>query len=401
MGRFHFDENVIGGVVSSMESITQNISDAVAPMKDAVIGLRNHKGFDIDFAKNMLDEEVNNMPIVLEKLRSGYGALCYIKERTALYSETSRFQDNRVVKYVNNSTNKLGRFNTPFFQYDDGGITEKYFCKNNDRFIISQIWDAFTDTIFHGGYEKKIIYDTLRSMIDGQVIENSIPNHLTDIFNKYLVDYADGVGGLLKDLEGVAGLSDVMKYVKEAKFSLQMVKNIASDYTVNLQLLDSLESSLRSTGLSSDVLNDVMSSLRSDYEHKYIYTLKQMVEKAGTTFVEALVTTNPVGAAVIGIKDYIDNSYKATCVSVTTDSQKDFLSITTYANNVAIAWENLGQNIANGNYTQQDLTDFENMFYMARQLQINKYEAALGFVENVDEKAHCQEAIAYYQSLSI
>lgn len=82
------------------------------------------------------------------------------------------------------------------------------------------------------------------------------------------------------------------------------------------------------------------------------------------------------------------------------DSQKTFVAMQTYSANVSASLEKLGNKITSGDYTQQDLADFKNMFELAKSMRVKMYESALDFTAG-EEKAICEEALNYYNNLTM
>jgi len=202
-------------------------------------------------------------------------------------------------------------------------------------------------------------------------------------------------------LINVDGLSDLVKYLKEAKFDIKIIAILASDYSINLEYLASLERTLQSTGMDTEVLNKVMSAMRNDYQNKYLDAVKQMsVQAIKSLSEEALKAYVPGGELVMSIKKYSDIYMNINDGGKTMDSQKTFVAMQTYSANVSASLEKLGNKIASGDYTQQELADFKNMFELAKSMRVKMYESALEFTAG-EEKATCEEALNYYKNLTM
>lgn len=399
MSRFHFDEGAAETVMSYFGGIMQNIRDCANALNNISMELNDYEGFNIRYAIESINEEKNvKFRVCINTLETGYNVLRSIQERVAFYSQLADSSQTAIVlDYVQNNTAPNGTYINPFYKYSSADITEKYFSDGNGWFIWSQTWDAFWNGIFNNGYERAIVYETLRSVIDGMNEANSIPDYIGKILDKYELNQYGSAASLTKELSEMEGFSNIMKYAAEARFDLNMIKLLASDYSINLQYLNSIENALKQTGMDNKILNDVMTSLEFDYEHKYIDALKQTVKKGTISLAEECFKTLPGGKAVLDVKDYVNNFVDG---GKANDSRKNFIAITTYSNNMANACEKLGDKIASGNYTQQDIIDFENLFNVTKNLKIKQYTSALDFVSE-DDVQYCNEAINYYQNLSI
>lgn len=398
MSRFHFDESAANSLENELKGMVMRMAGISILLQNAELLLIGSDGFNIDYVTECINEEKKRLNLCGEEIQNGVNVLNSVRERVNFYTQfANSSQTVNVLNYVRNNTAPNGTYINPFYEYSSDRIAEKYFGGDNGWFVWSQTWDAFWDTIFNNGYERAIVYETLRSVIDGMNETNSIPDYIGKILDKYELNQYGSVASLTKELSGIEGFSNIMKYAGEARFDLNMIKLLASDYSINLQYLDSIENTLKETGMDNKVLNDVMTSLRFDYENKYIDALKQTVKKGTITLAEELFKTSKVGKAVLDVRDYVNNFSDG---GKANDSRKNFIAITTYSNNMANACEKLGDKIASGSYTQQDIIDFENLFNVTKNLKIKQYTAALDFVDG-DDIHYCSEAIDYYQNLSI
>lgn len=398
MSRFHFDESAADSVETELKGIVMRMAGISIFLQNAELLLIGSEGFDIGYITECINDEKKKLNLCGEKIQNGVSVLNAVRDRINFYTQLADSSQNVIVlNYIHDNTAPNGTYINPFYEYSSDHIAEKYFGRGNGLFIWSQTWDAFWDTIFNNGYERAIVYETLRSVIDGMNEVNSIPDYIGKILDKYELNQYDSVASLTNELSGIEGFSNIMKYAGEARFDLNMIKLLASDYSINLQYLDSIENALKQTGMDNKILNDVMTSLRFDYEHKYIDALKQTVKKGTISLAEGYFKTLQGGKAVLDIRDYVNNVSDG---GKANDSRKNFIAITTYSNNMANACEKLGDKIASGNYTQQDIIDFENLFNATKNLKIKQYTAALDFVDE-DDVHYCNEAIDYYQNLSI
>lgn len=398
MSKFHFDESAINSAETELKGMVMRMAGTIIALQNAELLLIGSEGFDIGYVTECINDEKKRLNLCGEEIQNGINVLNTVKERVNFYTQFAASSQNvNVLNYIHNNTAPNGTYINPFYEYSSAPITERYFGGDNGLFVWSQAWDAFWDSIFNNGYERAIVYETLRSVIDGMNETNEIPDYIGKILNKYELNQYSAAADLTKELSGIKGFSNIMKYAREARFDLNMVKLLASDYSINLQYLDSIENALKATGMDNKVLNDVMTSLRFDYEHKYIDALKQTVKKGTISLAEEGFKTLPGGKAILDVTNYVNNLSDG---GKANDSRKNFIAITTYSNNMANACEKLGDKIASGNYTQQDITDFENLFNATKNLKIKQYTAALDFAEG-DDINYCNEAIDYYQSLSI
>lgn len=401
MSKFHFDEPAMSEVAASLSSASGIISIEHLLLLAKLSNNKTQNGFGIESSLFALQDVLNCDAKLIEKISAGAENIKYICQRVSQYSEFA--SDNKRMDtsdYINQNSVK-GNYLTPFNYYSASHILEKYF---GGGFVVSQVWDALLNTFFDGGYEKKVIYDTIRSTIDGLNPRNEIPNSISNILDKYeltqINTQVDIKDNFLDQLSKEKGYSNIVKYMKEVKFDCDIIKIIASDYSINLEYLDSVERNLKKAGMDTKILNEIMSSMRNDYENKYIYALKQFVKKGTTTIVDAALETNTIGKIVLGIKTWSERAFTIEDGGKARDSKKTFAAITTYYNNISESLDTMGDKIASGNYTLQDLDDFSNMFEISKSLRVKQFQAALDFVDKSDLE-YCNEAIAYYSGLSM
>mgnify|MGYP004661876231 CR=1 FL=1 len=397
MSRFHFDEAVMSEVAAALSSASGETSVNHTLLLSKLPQVFFQSGFGIENSLSNIQDVMKSDSKLLEKMSAGAETVVYICQRVNYYSDFIS-DDKRIdaTVYINqNSINK--NFISPFNYYSASDIIDKYYGAD---FVGSQIWDAIINTAFDGGYEKKVIYDTIRSTIDGLNPRNEIPNSISNLFDKYKLGQIKSETEILTELKNIKGFSNVSKYMEEAKFDLNVVKIIASDYSVNLEYLASIERSLKETGMDTKILNQIMNSMRNDYENKYIYAAKELLKKGVTTFVDTALETTTVGQAILGVKKWSKIAFDRKDGGKANDSKKTFASITSYYNNISQSVDKMGDKIASGDYTAQDLDDFSNMFEISKSLRIKQFQAALDFVEGSDIE-YCNEAIAYYSKLSM
>lgn len=406
MSRFHFDENVMENAAASLKAVNQELGGCLVELMLIKTVVQKEKGYNINEICNKLGNENDKLKYCCERTVEGAEEINQIKSIVAQYDNKTIYVRSEVVQYVEaHSINN--RYQDPFFKYTtaNSDIVEKYISSNIWNFVRSQTYDAFWATLTRGGYEQSIVYESLRSVIDSLNPDNSIQNQLAGILNKYDLNEIESNVNLAKEkvdeLINVDGLSDLVKYLKEAKFDIKIIAILASDYSINLEYLASLERTLQSTGMDTEVLNKVMSAMRNDYQNKYLDAVKQMsVQAIKSLSEEALKAYVPGGELVMSIKKYSDIYMNINDGGKTMDSQKTFVAMQTYSANVSASLEKLGNKIASGDYTQQELADFKNMFELAKSMRVKMYESALEFTAG-EEKATCEEALNYYKNLTM
>ena len=137
-----------------------------------------------------------------------------------------------------------------------------------------------------------------------------------------------------------------------------------------------------------------MNDLRSEYDNKYLAACKKVLGDSMEKLISGALETNIIGATVIKTLDILE------LVDDKSNDKMEYAAIKTYEKDAMSAYASLGEKINSGNYTEQDLADFYNMFELCRNMEINKYEAALKFVDSEDYNI-CQEAIKYYSDLTL
>ena len=221
MSRFHFDENVMENAAASLKAVNQELGGCLVELMLIKTVVQKEKGYNINEICNKLGNENDKLKYCCERTVEGAEEINQIKSIVAQYDNKTIYVRSEVVQYVEaHSINN--RYQDPFFKYTtaNSDIVEKYISSNIWNFVRSQTYDAFWATLTRGGYEQSIVYESLRSVIDSLNPDNSIQNQLAGILNKYDLNAIESNVNLAKEkvdeLINVDGLSDLVKYLKEA-----------------------------------------------------------------------------------------------------------------------------------------------------------------------------------------
>jgi len=390
MSRFHFDESAADTVAVSLGGIMQNIGDCVEPLNRISLELCDYEGFNIGYAIESINEEKNTkFRICINTLERGYSVLNYVKERVSFYGQLAASQRNiDTLKYIENNS-RNGKLSNIFREYNSATahFTDKY-CYNFGT-VVSQIKTSFVETFKNGSYEKYLIKKTIRDLIATTSGDYKFSNPAKDFMK-----FAGNKDLLFSAFDEKYPKSGFLKYAKEADYDIKIIALLMNDYSDNMEYLNSLERSLLASGFDSKILTSVMNDLRSEYDDKYLAACKKVLGDSIEKLVSGALENNPIGATVITTLDILE------LVDDKSTDKMDYVAIKTYESDAMLAYASLGEKINSGNYTEQDLADFRNMFELCRNMEISKYEAALKFVDSEDYKI-CQEAIKYYSDLTL
>lgn len=390
MSRFHFDESAADTIAASLSGVIQNIRDCVEPLNSISLQLCDYDGFNIGYAIESINEEKNvKFRVCINTLESGYNVLNYVKERVSFYSQLAVSQSNiDILKYIEKNSHN-GKLNNIFDEYNSetAHFTDKY-CYNFGT-VVSQIKTSFVETFKNGSYEKYLIKKTIRDLIATTAGDYKFSNPAKDFMK-----FAGNKDLLFSAFDKEYPKSGFLKYAKEADYDVKIIASLMNDYSDNMEYLNSLERSLLASGFDSKTLISVMNDLRSEYDNKYLAACKKVLEDNMEKLISGALETNIIGATVIKTLDILE------LVDDKSNDKMEYAAIKTYERDAMSAYASLGEKINSGNYTEQDLADFYNMFELCRNMEINKYEAALKFVDSEDYNI-CQEAIKYYSDLTL
>lgn len=390
MSRFHFDEGVADTVVASLGNVYQNMNDCINALNNISFELCDYEGFNIDYAIESIDDEKNiKFRVCTSTIETGINILNLVSERVGFYGQIANSQESiKIVNYVNENK-QYNRKNNVFTKYngETSHFTEKY-CYNFGT-VISQMKTSFEQTIKEGSYEKYLIKKSIKDLIAATAEDYSFSMPMNEF-----MEGKDDIETLMSAFNDKYKSNPFGKLYKEAKYDANIVVTLMNDYNDNMEYLNSLERSLAASGYDSKILNVVMNGIRNDFNNKYLAVAEDVLTYGFEKLVKDGIKTTTIGKAVLTTLDIMEMADQKG------GNKMDYSAILNYEKDAFSAYKNLAEKIHNGNYSKQDLADYNNMFELCRNMEINKYKAAMDFVDNDDYKI-CQEAIKYYTNLTL
>lgn len=389
MGRFHFESANAETVSAELIRLRNVVAVSNKNIREVKNCLTASKGFGIEEVREQIERQFAAGAVICDRLDSGCVVINDIKAIIEKYDTlvfSTVFIDE--IAYIKNNTSSNGSFDNVFRQYfcDTSEIMNKYI---NGATVISQIKAAFMETIKNSSYEKYLIKKSIKNII------NTTSNDI--VIKKPLKKYMDQRG----DIETILSLfnddypkNPIGKAYKELKFDIDILNTLINDYTNNMEYLNSLESALSQSGFDKGVLHVVMDEIRDDYNNKYAAALNDTFKYGLQTIATEAFKLNPIGKTVLTVLDITE------LADNTGDSKMDYAAIITYEQEALNSYGQLANKINSGNYTEQELVDFNNMFEICRNIEIIKYETASDFVLGDDYK-NSQEAINFYKNLKM
>lgn len=389
MSKFHFDENIAAKLSKDFDAVLQNIANGQWGLSIVKNSLWNCQGFDIENILKTLDAEMEAISGCISGLKESKTILSEVCGIVQSYSALEMSFEDKILAYVDSRTTTLNnKFHSEMSKYQ--GMTSEYVNKYCNGFtVVASIKDAFLATFTDGGYDKKLLKQTIKDIINSTSNDFEISNPLSKP-----VKVADGFYSLLNLTEGTNNEFILSKANGKINIAVDTVNVLANDYANNLEYLNSIERTLLGSGFDDKDVRSVMADIRADYDNKYVAAAKDFLINVGTDKAEDLIGKTTIGRTVLGVLDV------ATLSDIDSDSKMAFAVISTYENEMIRSYEALGNKIASGNYTQQDLLDFQNAFSVCRQLEIQMYTYASDFTTGQDY-IDCQKALKYYTNLSM
>lgn len=406
MSRFHFDKNAITEASSKLDKICMDLSFEYIKFDPLILIVEQCDGFFVEQAAEVLRSAKQMLLGFIDSVKKGKTALNEITAKVEFYSEMVDSEELRhIVDYANaQDPNKLSNM---FYDINAEAsfIPKKYFTGWSAWGIaISQIKAALYATVQGSSYEKELLKRNIANVIATTSENLTLKKILTGGSEEYgdivgdsekLLDYDKKLDGIFKMMNEKYKGNPFMKYYGKFKENVKVGEMIFNDYAVNMEYLDSLERVIKDSGFDKEIVDSVMDELRWDYNNKYALALKDLAVDGLTKSTEEFLMKNPIGAAVIttlNIMEFMD---------MESNSKMDYAIIKSYENDTFFSYEKLEKTIKSGNYTEQDLMDYENMFNFIKTMETQKFNSALDFVKGENDKGICERAVDYYSNLTM
>ena len=406
MSRFHFDKNAITEASSKLGKTCSDLSFEYIKFDPLILIVEQCDGFFVEHAAEVLRAEKQMLLRFIDSVKNGQTALNEITAKVELYSKMADSEELRhIVDYANaQDPNKLSNM-FYIFNAEASFIPEKYFTGWSAWGIaISQIKAALYATVQGSSYEKELLKRNIANVIATTSENWTLKKILTGGSEEFgnivgdsekLLDYDKKLDGIFKMMNEKYEGNPFMKYYGKFKENVKVGEMIFNDYAVNMEYLDSLERVIKDSGFDKEIVDSVMDELRWDYNNKYALALKDLAVDGLTKSTEEFLMKNPIGAAVIttlNIMEFVD---------MESNSKMDYAIIKSYENDMFFSYEKLEKTIKSGNYTEQDLMDYENMFNFIKTMETQKFNSALDFVKGENDKEICERAVDYYSNLTM
>lgn len=406
MSRFHFDKNAITEASSKLDKICMDLSFEYIKFDPLILIVEQCDGFFVEQAAEVLRSERQMLLGFIDSVKKGQTALNEITAKVEFYSDMVDSEKLRhIVDYANaQDPDKLSKM-FYIFNAETSFIPEKYF-KGVKSFGIafSQIKTVVLDSIKGGSYEKELLERNLAKII-GSVSENGTfkdflsgdseeMGEFLSFSEKYL-DYTKDVDGFFKKFCEKYKGNPLIKVYGNIKNDVKLVEYLVNDYSKNMEYLNSLERTLEASGYNKGIVDVVMNEIKQDYNNKYFAAISNFATDTFMSFSEGALEATPIGSGVLLTLDIME------FIDVESDSKMDYAIINSYENDMFFSYEKLEKTIQSGNYTEQDLMDYENMFNFIKTMETQKFNSALDFVKGESDKEICERAIDYYSNLTM
>lgn len=406
MSRFYFDKNAITGASSKLGKTCSALSFEYFKFDFLISNVEHCEGFEVEQAAEVLRAEKQMLFSFIDSVKRGQTALNEITAKVELYSKMADSEKLRnIVDYANaQDPNKLPNM-FYIFNVEASFIPEKYFTGWSAWGVIfSQIKTALLDTIKGGSYEKELLERNLAKII-GKASENGTlkdflsgdseeMGELLSFSEKYL-DYTKDVDGFFKKFCEEYKGNPITNVYGSIKNDVKLVEYLVNDYSKNMEYLNSLERTLEASGYDKGIVDVVMNEIKQDYNNKYFAAISNFTTDTFMSFSEGALEATPIGRGVLLTLDIME------FIDIESDSKMDYAIIRAYENDMFFSYEKLEKTIKSGNYTEQDLMDYENMFNFIKTMETQKFNSALDFVKGESDKEICERAVDYYSNLTM
>lgn len=396
MAKFYFDESVADKVSSGLRDTENNIQSIRRNLNQAITQLEMCDGFNIVSSMNAVDSEMKIMDGISGKADKG---VLVMRAAFATVQKYEKLADgvkysNYVEQYVAENILPNGKFNNVFSEYY--GMTSDYIDRYCYNFltVVASIKEAFEKTFTDGSYENYLIKNTIKDIISSSSGDIQFSNPLSDITEgKKNVD--NFIGILDKNYKkGPFSEGKLSELIDKVNYSEEIFNILAKDYNKDMEYLNAIERSLIASGYDNKMVDAAMTSVRADYSNKFVEVATSMLHKGEEEFLKIVAKGNPISSAVMKSLEIME------LADVTANEKMQFSVITNYEHDIQNAYESLGRKIHSGEYTEQDVADFEIMFKINKNMNIKKYTLASEFVIGQDY-LDCQQALQYYENLEM
>jgi len=224
--------------------------------------------------------------------------------------------------------------------------------------------DATTNAIMNNPQRVQAIVRDLVNNMSGNTIYTA---------NKDVDATFDILSSLASVLERDQGFSDVraIRYLlttlRYSDGGFEVLSRTAQDYSQNIAILESIRG-LNSTPVFRNTIDALILEYQRSVGESLLTCGRYLIEGKLVSEVIVLLAGKPVVALISVLDGVVGNAPRVTGLET--------IIVTDNFNLATInAFRNSARTIASGNFTSADVQSYRNAFYMARNLQIMRYEA--------------------------
>lgn len=280
-----------------------------------------------------------------------------------------------------------------FFQQFD--ISKEQILKliNGQGYKYKQFKDIITETVDEAcdtaDYTSEI--EKMRKALDMLKNGEKVSDFLTPDEYKLLKQFFKGLD---VDLDNVSGPLEI------ADDSIKVLSEMFGDYSKNIEILKSLKN-LDAYG-NNPVAQQVVDDMLTSYQDKIAGAMKNvtdiLVDKGYDTAADALADATPVMAVVKGVDTTIKVVGVVTGGGTYTENLADYCYTTDLRTDATAAFTVAYDKLQSGNYTSQDVTNFENAFAYNKQLAVRQYKLQLDLYKQCNNSGNYNSQIAQTQA---
>lgn len=328
---------------------------------------------------------------------------------------TKDFSQDKMVVYLRNNSS----YDTDFWKFN---YFATFLGERNDFLDSLKIsWAKGTDIItgfFTGkSYEEQIMKKSLSGILQN-VSNNDIETTEIPDEVKYIVKILKE-GGDIKELhlsekskksniykhlieneEFYKGMGKVSKAIKNGELTTEYVEYLLTDYSKNVEYLETLKAGLDSTEADNAVLLKVVDDLQTEYSNKWAGTFVKTYEKAIEKGVDELINLVPTGRLYSLVDLGKDIANEITGLNDEVDSLESLYGMHQYSNDLISSYDYYADKIRSGDFTEDDLTRCKNLFELTKSAKIEEYQAMIDLTKDSSQKKVLEKEMQQLNNMS-
>lgn len=378
MGRFHFDENVIGGVSGELEMVAQVISEVNNKLVDIREALSNFKGYGIENNVKSINEVIVNEIFAKQSI---YNGIKVIRDSIKIVGSYSRLAYSGYYTLPD-----------PFANIDNADFRRTVDNYNNDPDVaVAGFVDAAVDGLTFNITFKSDSYIGMEAAVDdvltnlGYINRNKIKPFIDDVLSSP-DDIASIVKKVFPDLKTNTYVNKFLNAIDKASKGVELTNEViayfAADYYAVHEYLDIMAESYK----GNPDMENVIKKYCDTYDEHFLNAIKQTAVYA-TEFGFKEITSEvlktfqkqfgtPV-STIQAVGTAVSIAQKAYNIDDIHSNSMKLQGIEELRNQTHTAFNEAYSTLKSGNYTDEDVERAKNLFDIYKSTLISEYETMI------------------------